>query len=619
MADLIYSVKDVFGSFLGEKTHYNIPEYQRGYKWEAKYVEILLDDFYEFFRKERPNDDFYCLQNITLIDKGNFYNVADGQQRLTTLSILLSYFGKDYIKGFEIEGKIKYPISTIRHITSKFLNEFIFNDNPFLNVYEISWEYFNEQTDNEYDYQDIFYICSTARTIKNWFDNKKLSWKPKFISNIIDNVKLIINNLRETDEEKVFGNVNSKRIPLDGSDLIRAIVITKVPKKEMENVTNREEREYKIKEKRFRIGWELDQLNNWWTQGKVKSYFKKFSSIDSIGDISFDINDYPLNLLYILYAEQKGATKLDLQFIEKQDSKQLYFELIQLDAILKDWYDDKEIYHYLGYLFSRKSNNKESFFKEIIIEWSKSTSTRSSFKEYLKETIKSDLLYGKNDSDKTDIELFEDLFPERDNKNWYSKDFQGSLVKVLLLMDIIHITKFKDNFIKLPAFAFSRKGDDIEHIFPKNPDPKDNKLQKEFIHYLNEHIVENSNEKFDLKEFDNNYQSDDYQPQVKFFIATNTKHIDLNSLGNLVLLNSSLNRKIQCTTYSNKRVAFLQFGNEGNFIHPHTSNIFVRNFYSENMKKNNNLDFWEQEDIENSYQSIINELITFFDIQIKKD
>jgi hypothetical protein len=171
----------------------------------------------------------------------------------------------------------------------------------------------------------------------------------------------------------------------------------------------------------------------------------------------------------------------------------------------------------------------------------------------------------------------------------------------------------------LPAFAFSRKGDDIEHIFPKNPDPKDNKLQKEFIHYLNEHIVENSNEKFDLKEFDNNYQSDDYQPQVKFFIATNTKHIDLNSLGNLVLLNSSLNRKIQCTTYSNKRVAFLQFGNEGNFIHPHTSNIFVRNFYSENMKKNNNLDFWEQEDIENSYQSIINELITFFDIQIKKD
>ena len=63
MADLLYSVERVFKDYLNNGQLYNIPEYQRGYKWTEQQVEQLLSDIHEF---ETGGDNalFYCLQNI---------------------------------------------------------------------------------------------------------------------------------------------------------------------------------------------------------------------------------------------------------------------------------------------------------------------------------------------------------------------------------------------------------------------------------------------------------------------------------------------------------------------------------------------------------------------------
>mgnify|MGYP001768570912 CR=1 FL=1 len=37
----------------------------------------------------------------------------------------------------------------------------------------------------------------------------------------------------------------------------------------------------RVNERRVRIGWELDEINNWWSRKEVSSYFKKFISIKS--------------------------------------------------------------------------------------------------------------------------------------------------------------------------------------------------------------------------------------------------------------------------------------------------------------------------------------------------
>ena len=79
--------------------NFNIPDYQRGYRWEKKHVNDLLNDLYEFGKQSsKSNGQFYCLQPLAVIKNNNLssegkvvYDVIDGQQRLTTLYLLFSY------------------------------------------------------------------------------------------------------------------------------------------------------------------------------------------------------------------------------------------------------------------------------------------------------------------------------------------------------------------------------------------------------------------------------------------------------------------------------------------------------------------------------------------------
>lgn len=69
---------------------YVIPSYQRPYAWTVDQASELFDDLYDFYVREK--EDTYFLGSIVLIkEEGKPYSeVIDGQQRLTTLTILLS-------------------------------------------------------------------------------------------------------------------------------------------------------------------------------------------------------------------------------------------------------------------------------------------------------------------------------------------------------------------------------------------------------------------------------------------------------------------------------------------------------------------------------------------------
>ena len=67
-----------------------IPDYQRGYRWTERQVTDLLDDLLEFAEGERKKGDFYCLQPLVVKKRDeDWFEVIDGQQRLTTLYVLL--------------------------------------------------------------------------------------------------------------------------------------------------------------------------------------------------------------------------------------------------------------------------------------------------------------------------------------------------------------------------------------------------------------------------------------------------------------------------------------------------------------------------------------------------
>lgn len=104
-----------------------IPSYQRGYRWNDQQVEDLLNDINDF-RPESVNDSdegtWYCLQPLVVKkvkrsdlhcdeanEEENWYEVIDGQQRLTTIYLIIHYFNEMW------NGKRKTTLPKISYAT----------------------------------------------------------------------------------------------------------------------------------------------------------------------------------------------------------------------------------------------------------------------------------------------------------------------------------------------------------------------------------------------------------------------------------------------------------------------------------------------------------------------
>ena len=108
MAELTENIENpnfrlkAIAEFLDGNHHFYIPSYQRGYRWDKKQVEDLLKDISDF-ASDSKKGDFYCLQPIVVKSKIwkhkdgtdiDGWEVIDGQQRLTSLLLLLNYLRK---------------------------------------------------------------------------------------------------------------------------------------------------------------------------------------------------------------------------------------------------------------------------------------------------------------------------------------------------------------------------------------------------------------------------------------------------------------------------------------------------------------------------------------------
>lgn len=132
-----YPLSKIFSSDF----EYHIPGYQRPYSWTKEETGLLFDDLYNFFQEEKS--DNYFLGNIVLIkeEQKRYAEVIDGQQRLTTLSILFSAmadaFGdsecksdcKAYLceKGKALEGIEAKPRVFLRDADHPFFYKYIQN------------------------------------------------------------------------------------------------------------------------------------------------------------------------------------------------------------------------------------------------------------------------------------------------------------------------------------------------------------------------------------------------------------------------------------------------------------------------------------------------------------
>ena len=96
------------GELCREKFNLKIPSYQRGYRWTKKEVLRLIEDVFHYDAKK--DGSFYCLQPLVVrhieLNGKHEWRVIDGQQRLTTIYLILKtigYEGECYSLEYERE------------------------------------------------------------------------------------------------------------------------------------------------------------------------------------------------------------------------------------------------------------------------------------------------------------------------------------------------------------------------------------------------------------------------------------------------------------------------------------------------------------------------------------
>ena len=182
-----------------------IPSYQRGYRWTSDEVTKLLDDIWESAGKP------YSLQPIVVQSRGtDEWDLIDGQQRLTTLWIILSFMQKG-TQRYSLEYQTRSGIQAyLQQINAQ---------QAMLNI-------------------DYFHIHQAHTTIASWFINKMGA---EYQQSLIDEMfRLISTSVRviwyEVPESEppipLFTRLNQGRIPLTDAELIKAVLLTQIAKDE---------------------------------------------------------------------------------------------------------------------------------------------------------------------------------------------------------------------------------------------------------------------------------------------------------------------------------------------------------------------------------------------------
>lgn len=223
--------KSILNQFIGgnNSTQFVIPIYQRNYVWEKKNVEQLLFDIEKMIPFINNEEEFHFFGSIVYIDtlhKGSFneWTIIDGQQRLTTIFLLLQALKNVYPDSYKIISK-KYLlndediINTNNELDRYRLKPLVSDDNVYVKIANnnIDSMSIDEKTSNVY---------KAYTTIKNQLN----SWKDKYdvdtILSALDKFRIVWIQLGKNENpQQVFESINSTGVNLTAADLIRNFVL----------------------------------------------------------------------------------------------------------------------------------------------------------------------------------------------------------------------------------------------------------------------------------------------------------------------------------------------------------------------------------------------------------
>ena len=422
-----------------------IPAYQRGYRWSKRQVTELLDDIKEF-QQQADNSNkntFYCLQPIVVKQHNGDWELVDGQQRLTTIYIILTYL-KDILT---ILSKSRYELSyETREESAEFLQDI------------------NEERGDENI--DFFHIVEAKKAVEEWFNAQDGTYKVDFIQTLLGpkdskkSVQVIWYQIDETENvTEVFTRLNMGKIPLVNAELVKALFLKS--SNFANDVTDSDSKKPIQDLQQLKISQEWDAIEKrlqddafWFfiSNDRIETNRIEFvlglasKNLDSEGILNND------ELKIFLKFNQLLSPNSDKD--KTVDVAREWLKIKQCFMTLEEWYNDRALFHLIGYLVSQKVSITNIF------DLHQASLTKYDFRQSLLKQVLIKTFAGSN------IEtLSQEWLEERLN----SFTYESGAHKLRPILLLFNVSSLLANPASNARFQFDKYKDpsngwDIEHI-----------------------------------------------------------------------------------------------------------------------------------------------------------
>jgi len=510
--------------------HFFVPSYQRGYRWSEKEVGRLLDDVWENGARN------YCLQPIVVQrrEDGSF-ELIDGQQRLTTLYLIYKYLAsaERFSITYQTRPKTKEYLESI------------------------------DESKKEENI-DFFFIAHAFQCIRDWFSKKEHDGET-FRRCLSEHVQVIWYEVGTSAAQKdeaidLFTRLNIGKIPLTSSELVKAMFLRR-------GATENDEKA-RLRQDEIALQW--DAIERELRRDRFWSFLT-----NSSGD------DYPtrIDLVLDLMANKEPTERehyytffhFDKKMKEGVGAKKLWEEINAAFLRLKDWAEDRQFYHKIGYLIASGSLSLQEIYNMS------ESKTKSEFREMLDAKIRESLKFAGNRT--------------LDELSYESGSDRGAMSRLLLLFNVISVMENESQADWFPFEQFKKSGSwSLEHIHAQHSEGL--KTKKEWQEWLKLHrdavkaLRENANadllREMEAAAADENLTRETFESLQQRAIACLSKDSDvgyLHLLSNMALLSCSDNAALNNSAFAVKRQMIIDLDKAGSFI-PHCTKMVFFKYYT---------------------------------------
>ena len=463
---LIEANKGILKKIFSEEFWFIVPEYQRPYVWQEENIQELIDDLYYAFENKQNSEYFLGALVLKRTREKEFkeYEILDGQQRLTTLCMMMAVL-RDLMKKPQYKWTLSQMIyqeeNELLKVPSR--NRIKYNTRDKVKDFVKNYIIANGSTKKKdlinYHEDTNISVSNMAKAISsmhNIFESKENL--EAFAVFLLNNVLFIYVSTDNTEDAfRLFTILNDRGIPLSNADILKSINIGEVPEEDLDEYS----KNWEYLEEKYHKGF--DRFLSF-----VRTILLKNKPASNLLD-EYEKNIYQKNIL------KKGKNTID--FLIELD--EIYDKIIDLnDENLSNEYknlvtimkiglhSDEWIPAVMSYFLKFEYYNLDKFIKKLEYKFVgdlMSNVSPSKRRENLNNIIKTIEIVNKENIDTLfeNKELFDidkNIFRNNINGEVYGKKYtKYLLLKIEYLMsdNSVHLSNYKEI--------------SIEHVLPQHP------------------------------------------------------------------------------------------------------------------------------------------------------